>query len=120
VVLWDDWGGWYDNVAPPREDFRGLGIRVGCLIISPYVQPHVSHTVYEFGSILKFIEETFDLNALGYNHFGYGYTDTRATSIVNDFDFTEAPRAFVHIPSKYPPSKFLTASPSFRPPDTDL
>ncbi|HVA32824.1 MAG TPA: alkaline phosphatase family protein, partial [Candidatus Baltobacteraceae bacterium] len=50
VVVWDDWGGFYDNVPPPQRDFRGLGIRVGCLIVSPYVRPHVSHTVYEFGS----------------------------------------------------------------------
>jgi phospholipase C len=27
-VVWDDWGGWYDNVAPPQLDFKGLGIRV--------------------------------------------------------------------------------------------
>ncbi|MBV8489983.1 MAG: hypothetical protein JO199_05570, partial [Candidatus Eremiobacteraeota bacterium] len=27
-VIWDDWGGWYDNVAPPQRDFRGNGMRV--------------------------------------------------------------------------------------------
>jgi len=59
-------GGWYDNAAPKILDYRGLGIRVPCLIISPYAketspsQPgYVSHTQYEYGSILKFIEEAF-------------------------------------------------------------
>ncbi|MFY9738613.1 MAG: alkaline phosphatase family protein [Candidatus Cybelea sp.] len=27
IVLWDDWGGWYDNAAPKQLDYRGLGIR---------------------------------------------------------------------------------------------
>jgi phospholipase C len=118
VVVWDDWGGWYDNVAPPQRDFRGLGIRVGCLIISPYVTPHVSHTVYEFGSILHFVEDVFGLQAIGPT--SKGYTDSRATSLVGDFDFTQAPRAFTPIASKYPPSTFVRQRPSMRPPDTDL
>ena len=37
-VLWDDWGGWYDDVPPPQLDFRGLGIRVPCMVISPYAK----------------------------------------------------------------------------------
>ena len=54
VVLWDDWGGWYDNAPPPQRDYRGLGIRVPCLIISPYARKnYVSHTTYEFGSVLE-------------------------------------------------------------------
>ncbi len=64
VVIWDDWGGWYDNAPPPQLDFRGLGIRVPCLIISPYAkQGVVSHTQYEYASILKFIEQAFNLPA---------------------------------------------------------
>ena len=38
IVLWDDWGGWYDNASPKQLDYRGLGIRVPCLIISPYAK----------------------------------------------------------------------------------
>ena len=37
-VVWDDWGGWYDHVPPPQPDFRGLGMRVPCIIISPYAE----------------------------------------------------------------------------------
>jgi phospholipase C len=115
VVVWDDWGGWYDNVPPPQPDFRGLGIRVGCLIISPYVKPHVSHTVYEFGSILKFVEQTFGLPVLGST--ANGYTDTRSASIVDSFDFTMKPRPFQPITAPYPPSFFLKAKPSYHAPD---
>jgi phospholipase C len=124
IVLWDDWGGWYDNVAPPQLDYRGLGIRVPCLIISPYAkeattsQPgYVSHTRYEFGSILKFIEEAYNLPALGPAK--DGYSDSRANSIEDSFDFTQQPRKFTAIPSKYPISHFLHEPPSNEPVDTE-
>lgn len=115
VVLWDDWGGWYDNVPPPQLDFRGLGIRVGCLIISPYVRPHVSHTVYEFGSVLTFIEDVFQLPRLGPAK--AGYTDARATSIVDSFDFSKPARGFKAISAPYPASFFAKHAPSLRAPD---
>ncbi len=115
VVLWDDWGGWYDNVPPPQLDFRGLGIRVGCLIISPYVRPHVSHTVYEFGSVLAFVEDVFKLPRLGPER--AGYTDSRATSIIDSFDFSKPPRAFKTIAAPYPASFFAKHAPSLRAPD---
>jgi phospholipase C len=37
-VTWDDWGGWYDHVAPPQVDVMGLGFRVPLIVISPYAQ----------------------------------------------------------------------------------
>jgi phospholipase C len=111
VVLWDDWGGWYDDSPPPQLDFRGLAIRVPCLIISPYAKPgYVSHTQYEYGSILKFMEEAFGLPPLGSS--ADGYTDTRANSIEDSFDFTQKPRAFEPIPAKYPIKQFLAEPPS--------
>jgi phospholipase C len=120
VVVWDDYGGWYDHVPPPQLDFRGLGMRVPCLIISPYAKKgYVSHTQYEFGSILKFVEQAFGLPALGSLHFGSGYTDARANSIVDSFDFTQKPRAFHPIPAKYPPAFFLAMPPSQEPPDNE-
>jgi hypothetical protein len=92
-----------------------LGIRVGCLIVSPYVSPHVDHTVYEFGSILEFIEQTFKLPALG--SLTAGYTDRRSASIVQSFDFSRRPAEFTAIPAPYPASFFLQHAPSLRPPD---
>lgn len=117
VVIWDDWGGFYDNVPPPQRDFRGLGIRVGCIIISPYVRPHVSHTVYEFGSILHFVEQTFNLPPLGSE--ANGYTDRRAKSIRDSFDFSQNPRAFKPIPAPYSATFFKRHAASMRVPDNE-
>ena len=117
VVLWDDWGGWYDNAPPPQRDYRGLGMRVPCIIISPYARKnYVSHTTYEFGSVLKFIEEAFELPNIGPTEMGY--TDARAHSLSDAFDFTQQPRAFVPIKSKYGMGTFLREPPSDKPVDT--
>ncbi len=100
VVVWDDWGGQYDNMPPPQLDFRGLGIRVPCLIVSPYAKEnHVSHTIYEWGSILKFAEQVYGMPALGTAE--DGYTDGRANSLIDSFNFNQSPRPFKIIPTKY-------------------
>ncbi len=120
VVVWDDWGGFYDNAPPPFFDrWGGLGFRVAMLVASPYArlnassQPgYVSHTQYEFGSILRFIEDVWGLGRLG-------TTDTRAASIVDCFDFTQSPRAFTPIGSKYSRSFFERQRPSGKPVDTE-
>jgi phospholipase C len=94
IVVWDDWGGLFDHVPPPQLDYQGLGFRVPMLVVSPYAKKgYVSHTQYEFGSILKFVENTFRLGSL-YT------TDLRATSIADCFDFNQPPRKFVPIPAK--------------------
>jgi phospholipase C len=127
VVLWDDWGGWYDNVPPSQLDFRGLGIRTPMLIISPYAIAgqgaggYISHYQFEPGSILKFIENAFNLPSLA-SRYGssLGYTDDRATGIGVAFDFTQTPRPFgTPIPTTYGESYFLNQSPSAVPPDDD-
>jgi phospholipase C len=106
VIFWDDWGGFYDDAVPPQLDFKGLGIRVPCLIVSPYARPgYVSHTQYEFGSVQRFIEQVFNLPQLGTA--AAGYSDARANSILDSFDFTQAPIVFSPISAPYPPSTFL-------------
>lgn len=113
IVVWDDWGGWYDNVSPPQLDFIGLGIRVPCIIISPYAKSHyVAHTQYEFGSILKFVEETFGVASLG-------TTDARASSLDDAFDFTQPARSFDSVPAPYSRSYILHRKPSHKPPDDE-
>ena len=104
----------YDHVAPPtpRNWMGGPGFRVPMLIVSPYVKPHVQHTVYEFGSILHFIEDNWGLQTLGRN-------DEKSVSIGNAFDFTMSPRKFVKIGAKYSRSFFLHQKPSNEPPDTE-
>ena len=89
-VMWDEWGGWYDHVPPPYEDYDGLGIRVPLLVISPYAKrDYVSHVQYEHGSILRFVEDLFGLHRLA-------ASDARANSPAADcFDFAGPPRPFV-------------------------
>jgi phospholipase C/isoprenylcysteine carboxyl methyltransferase (ICMT) family protein YpbQ len=118
VLLWDEWGGWYDNVAPPQRSFLGRGIRVPCILISPYAHAdYVDHTVYSYGSVLKLIEQTFHLPELG--PAALGYTDGRANSLATALDLNQTPRAFVPIPAKYPPAYFVERPPSYLPPDTE-
>lgn len=108
VVLWDDWGGFYDNVPPPIHDgWGGLGFRVPMMILSPYAIAgsgsggYISHTQYEFGSILKFIENNWSLGSLG-------TTDTRANSIDDVFNYSQTPRKFNSISSKHDARYFLS------------
>ncbi len=118
VVLWDDWGGWYDHVRPPQLDFRGLGERVPAIVISPYARRgYVDHRLYEYGSVLKLVEEAFDLPALGDASSGFGYTDSRARSLAKALDFAQPPRRFYAIPAPYPPAFFLHQKPSDKLPD---
>ena len=90
-VVWDDWGGWYDHVQPPIYNSYELGFRVPLIAISPYAkQAYVSETQYEFGSLLKFVEQTYGTPSLN-------TTDARANSVSDMFDFRQRPRSFVHI-----------------------
>jgi phospholipase C len=64
-LTYDDFGGFYDHVAPPHLDVMGLGPRVPMLIVSPWTKPgYIDHSTYEFSSVLRFIEETFDLSCM--------------------------------------------------------
>jgi phospholipase C len=111
--MWDDYGGWYDHVPPPLEDYDGLGIRIPLLIVSPYAKKnYVSHVQYEHGSILRFVEDQFGLPRLT-------ASDTRANSPEADaFDFTKPPRRFVPIPSPLNQSYFLHEAVDRRVPDS--
>jgi phospholipase C len=119
VIVWDDWGGFYDPVAPPPLDNQGgPGFRVGMIVVSPYsagascTGEGAVHTVYEFGSIVRFIEDTWSLGRLG-------TTDGTSTSIANLFNLSQAPCPFQAISSKYSRSYFLHQQPSGLPVDTE-
>jgi phospholipase C len=59
-LSWDDWGGFYDHVVPPRVDGNGYGLRVPGLVISPYARRHlIDHQVLSHDAYLKFIEDDF-------------------------------------------------------------
>jgi phospholipase C len=80
VVVWSGSGKvFYDDARPPQLDAMGSGFRVPMIVVSPYAKRgYVSHTQYEFGSILKFIEQNWNLGSLG-------ATDQRANSIGDVF-----------------------------------
>jgi phospholipase C len=106
VVVWDDWGGWYDNVPPPQPDYTSLGMRVPLLVISPWSRHgYVSHTEYNFGSILKFVEQNFGTGSLG-------ATDVSANSLGDVFDFTQTPPRFHPFDAPYDIKFFLRYRPS--------
>jgi len=121
IVVWDDWGGFYDPVAPPlpRDVQGGPGLRVPMMVVSPYVKlgsgsqgGYISNTVYEFGSILRFTEDTFRLGRLG-------TTDATSASIADMFNLSQPPRSFQTISSKYKRAYFLHQRPSGRPVDDE-
>ncbi len=113
-VVWDDPGGWYDHVAPKMLDYDGLGMRVPLLVVSAYAKDgYVSHVHYELGSILRFVEDRYNLPALS-------ASDARATSPAADsFDFSKPPRKFVSIPSNKGIDYFLHQPQDPRPVDTE-
>jgi hypothetical protein len=78
LIVWDDWGGWYDHVSPNGKMGPGIGysnntggqyvygFRVPLLVVSTFAKQHyISSPIgsalidYDFGSILRFIEEAF-------------------------------------------------------------
>ncbi|KGD73652.1 acid phosphatase [Tatumella morbirosei] len=65
VITFDENGGWWDHVAPPKGDRWGPGTRIPALVVSPYaLKGHVEHTQYDTGSILRLITRVFDLPQL--------------------------------------------------------
>jgi len=113
VVVWDDWGGLYDNAAPQQYQFGELGFRVPALIVSPYAKAgHISKTRYEFASILKYIENNWKLGSLG-------TTDKRAASLIDCFNYKQQPIQFQPIPSQQNREYFMREKPS-GPPDDDF
>jgi phospholipase C len=96
ALTWDDWGGWYDHVAPPQVDGDGYGFRVPAIFVSPYAKSGtVDDTTYDFTSVLKFIEDNWGLPPLTAR-------DATANSIANALDFSKAPAAPVFPAQTYP------------------
>lgn len=113
VVMWDDWGGWYDHVHPPQylapDGAReGLGFRVPLIVISPYAKPgYISHKQHEIASTLRFIENTFGLGRIGAGS-RKSYADARADGFDDMFDYTQKPLHFKKVAVKYDARYFLT------------
>ncbi|MGH2679477.1 MAG: phospholipase C [Actinomycetota bacterium] len=93
-ITWDEWGGFYDHVPPPKVDEIGLGIRVPMLVISPFAKEgYVDSEVGEFSSPLKFIQANW-----GLEHHTPRIVETHDFSHV--FDFDQEPRIALPRPPK--------------------
>jgi phospholipase C len=120
-ITWDDWGGWYDHVAPPQVRVSCAtwgcgyvyGFRVPLIVVSPYVKAqHISHAQHDFGSILKFIESTYSLPSLG-------FADVAADDFSDCFDFNQTPLQFKTINAPYNAQYFLNDHTPPTDPDDD-
>jgi len=106
-LAWDDWGGFYDHVRPPKVDANGYGLRVPALVISPYAKRgYVDHQVLSFDAYLKFIEDDF-LHGRRLDPKTDGRPDPRPDvrerakilgDLRNDFDFSQSPRPPLLLP----------------------
>jgi len=75
VVLYDEHGGFYDHVVPPKADppdhhveeysFTQLGVRVPAILVSPFVKHDVIHVEFDHTSLLRYLSDKWDLGPLG-------------------------------------------------------
>jgi phospholipase C len=112
IVVWDDWGGWYDHVAlrhpasNPVDPYE-YGLRVPLIAIGPYARSNfVDHTPRDFAAIPHFIEDVYGLASLG-------QLDAQTDDLFTMFTFGGSPRKFTPIPTGNVTIKSLIA----RPPD---
>jgi phospholipase C len=111
-LSWDDWGGFYDHVAPPTVDQNGYGLRVPGLVISPYAkQGFIDHQTLSFDAYLKLIEDAY-LGGERLDPKTDGRPDPRPFvretapqlgDLLSDFNFTQAPRAPLVLPENPKP-----------------
>lgn len=106
-LTWDDWGGFYDNVRPPKVDHFGYGLRVPGIVISPYAKAgYIDHQTLSFDAYLKFIEDDF-LGGQRLNPKTDGRPDPRPDvrenspilgNLAKDFNFHQKPRPPLTLP----------------------
>jgi phospholipase C len=99
-LTWDDWGGFYDHVVPPRVDENGYGLRVPGITISPWVEAGtIDHQTLSFDAYLKLIEDVF-LGGQRLDPATLARPDGRPTvreeaeglgDLLNEFDFEQDP-----------------------------
>jgi phospholipase C len=91
VINFDEWGGFFDHVPPPRAsdsrpDYALRGFRVPALLISPFApRAHVSHLLFDHASVLRTIEWRWSLPPLSTR-------DATATNLAAALDFSRPKR----------------------------
>ncbi len=105
-LTWDDFGGFYDHLAPPKLNAIAYGPRVPTLVISPYARQHfIDHQTYDFASILRYVEDKYHLPQLS-------EYDRRAQSIADSLDLNQPPiPPLILHPRVCPPGAYLTTNP---------
>ena len=120
IILWDDWGGWYDHEPPtilplPQGDYQ-YGFRVPLIVVSAYTPAgHISNFRYDFGSILRFIEYNF-----GIPEGQLTFADRRAgRDLAGFFRLDQAPRPFQRVSATKDENYFLNDKTVPTDPDDD-
>jgi phospholipase C len=96
VITYDEWGGFFDHVKPPRlpddhdtgpngkDDHAQAGFRVPTIVLSPFARPgYVGHQVYDHSSILRMVEWRWGLKPMTKR-------DRAARNLAESFDFSKA------------------------------
>lgn len=119
-LTWDEWGGFYDHVPPPKIDGAGYGIRVPGLVISPYAKKgYIDHQTLTTDAYLKFIEDRF-LGGQRLDPATDGRPDPRPTvredvkelgDLIEVFDFTQPPRKPLILDPNPLPKSMMRAPP---------
>lgn len=111
-ISWDDWGGWYDHVDPPKMDAMGPGFRVPLLVVSPWAKHgYISHHFHEASGFIAFIEYNFNLGTLGARDAGADY-------YADCFDYKQTPVPYSQIKTNVTADQLIREKPS-GPPDDD-
>jgi phospholipase C len=123
IITWDDWGGFYDHRKPPflsvpsegQGDYQ-YGFRVPMLVVSAYTNPTIdSANQYDFGSILRFIEQNY-----GLGEGALGLADARShTDLTSFFNLQQKPLPFVPVASPLGADFFINDKRPMEPPDDD-
>jgi phospholipase C len=118
-LSWDDWGGFYDHVVPPKVDSLGYGLRVPALVISPYARVgYIDHQTLSQDAYLKFIEDDF-LNGVRLDPATDGRPDSRPDvrekspilgDLAADFDFSHQAPTLILNPVPVPGSASIPGS----------
>ncbi len=120
LIVWDDWGGWYDHVPPTRlaapQGGYQLGFRVPLIAVSAYTPVHlVDNSRHDFGSLVRFMEHNF-----GIQEGMLTFADARATTdLTSFFNLTQAPRPFGIVQAKIGAAFFLKDKTPPTDPDDD-
>ena len=120
LITWDDWGGWYDHEPPtilaqPQGDYQ-YGFRVPLMVVSAYTSAaYVDNNRYDFGSILRFIEQNFGIQQGALN-----FADARTTTnLTGFFNLNLPPRVFTTISAPLDATYFLNDPTPPSDPDDD-